>query len=294
MAVNSPAVNLMLEEASWILNMSHPIKPREMRRHFGATPYVMGIIWKALVRLRLLHDHHRPKHLVWTLYSVKEYPTTSHLERDLGVNRKTIAKYVYPLRRAFLKLIPVFVCWKNRLQDGRALRRICNVTVDGVDMRIEEPPKKDFSTDLPYDKKWYSHKFHGPGLRYELAVAIQTGDIVHINGPFPCGKYPDINIFRMGLKQKLEKAGEKAVADRGYQGEFRCRTPDDWVTLSNKNAMKTARARHEAINKWIKNFRAMSQVFRHDYKIHKEFFAVAVVVTQVEIAIHGPPWNVSF
>ena len=68
------------------------------------------------------------------------------------------------------------------------------------------------------DKLFYSHKFKGPGLRYEVALSIQTGDIVWINGPFPAGAWPDINIFRHGLKWMLKEAGERCEADKGYRG----------------------------------------------------------------------------
>ena len=39
-----------------------------------------------------------------------------------------------------------------------------------------------------------------------------------INGPFPCGQYPDIKIFRQDLKFELED-GEMVEADLGYRGE---------------------------------------------------------------------------
>ena len=65
------------------------------------------------------------------------------------------------------------------------------MTVDGADFPIWEP--------RPYCKVgnaiWYSPKFKGAGLRYELGVCIQTGDIVWINGPFCPGNWNDVEIF---------------------------------------------------------------------------------------------------
>lgn len=66
----------------------------------------------------------------------------------------------------------------------------CLVSVDGTDFQICEPSK--------FDEKWFSHNFNGPSVRYEIAVCIQTGWIVWINGPFPCGT-PDLCIARSGL-----------------------------------------------------------------------------------------------
>lgn len=62
------------------------------------------------------------------------------------------------------------------------------ITVDGTDFWIQK--------QAPFDKKWHSHKFKGPGLRYVLGVNIQLGHIVWTNGPFPCGHWSDIKIAR--------------------------------------------------------------------------------------------------
>jgi hypothetical protein len=83
------------------------------------------------------------------------------------------------------------------------------MTVDGVDFPIEEP--------FPFDSGWCSHKFKAAGLRYEMAVCIQTGDIVWVNGPFKCGKWSDIKIFKTFLMQRLAD-GELVEADKGYRG----------------------------------------------------------------------------
>ena len=83
------------------------------------------------------------------------------------------------------------------------------MSVDGTDFRLQQQPTKDY----------YSHKYKASGYRYEVALCIWTGWIIWINGPFPCGTYPDIVIFRQQLKQKLQQAGEKAQADLGYCGE---------------------------------------------------------------------------
>jgi len=44
--------------------------------------------------------------------------------------------------------------------------------------------------------KWYSHKFHGPGVRYELAFCIRTGDIVWAYGGVLCGEWADLRLVR--------------------------------------------------------------------------------------------------
>ena len=74
---------------------------------------------------------------------------------------------------------------------------------------------------------WYSHKFNGPALRYEVAVCIQTGWIVWTGGPFPAGDFPDLEIYRLDLKERLCEH-ERVEADEGYAGDLSVRTPSDY------------------------------------------------------------------
>jgi hypothetical protein len=170
--------------------------------------------------------------------------------------------------------------------------RTCLASVDGIDCGIEEPPKTDDSK-LPFDKKWYSHKLNGAGVRYEVAVCIKTGDIVWINGPYACGTYPDILIFQDRLVNMLDK-NEKVEADRGYVGDSKIRTPDDWVNKSERRAKAVALARHETVNGRLKNFAVLKQVFRHELKEHKYFFALAATVTQLMFEYHGNTFDVRY
>lgn len=127
------------------------------------------------------------------------------------------------------------------------------MTVDGTDYQIYEP--------TPFDPKWYSHKFKGPGLRYELTVSIHTGYIVSYHDPFPCGTYNDITIFCVGIKRKLVP-GEKVIEDRGYKGDIKVVTPYDTTKDGTcHKAMSVARARHETINGNLKDGRYCKMYF---------------------------------
>ena len=121
------------------------------------------------------------------------------------------------------------------------------VTIDGTDFEIFEPgnPEGRFWVDskgnhVTCNPKWYSHKFKGPGLRYEVAVCIQTGDIVWTAGPFPCGRRPDKKIFKHRLRHMLDQH-EMVECDRGYVGlPFECHTPDDFLNEADKQAKAIA------------------------------------------------------
>ena len=164
-------------------------------------------------------------------------------------------------------------------------------TVDGTDFQIMEPS--------PFSPQWYSHKFKGPGVRYEVALSINGGDIVHINGPFACGSNPDITIFRKRLINKLDH-GEKVEADRGYRGEpdF-IRVPADYQSTRHKEQKCRARARQETVNRRFKQFGALKQVFRHhvsfeDMSLHKTVFEAVVVLTQIDIDCGNKLFAVEF
>ena len=58
-------------------------------------------------------------------------------------------------------------------------------------------------------KKWCSFKFHGPALRYEIALETEIGHIVWAYGGFLPGEYPDLNIVRKKLLKCFIRASEQ-------------------------------------------------------------------------------------
>ena len=84
----------------------------------------------------------------------------------------------------------------------------CLVTVDGTDFRIPE-----------YGPTFFSHKFKSSGLQYEVGVSILNGKVVRTNGPYECGKWNDVTIFRNAMLSMLGP-NEQAEADDGYVGEL--------------------------------------------------------------------------
>jgi hypothetical protein len=176
------------------------------------------------------------------------------------------------------------VRWENRFRRDRG--KTCKVTVDGTDFQIQEP--------TPFSREWWSRKFNGPGLRYEVAICIQTGDIVWINGPFKPGPWTDLLIFRRNLKQRLAP-GEMVEADNGYRGEpNHARTADGFVSQADDRAKWTARNRHETVNRRLKQWGCLKQVWRHNRRLHKTVFAAVVVITQLAFENGEPPFQVRY
>ncbi len=141
--------------------------------------------------------------------------------------------------------------------------------MDATDCRIQEPS--------PFSKSWYSHKFHGPGLRYEIALSIHSGNIVWVHGGVPCGQCNDLGLARQDFVHNLD-LNETVIADLGYHDNNHFQTPLTSPTAS-LSIQSRIRARHETINSRLKNFNVLSHEFRHSLPFHVEcFHAVANIV----------------
>jgi DDE superfamily endonuclease len=164
--------------------------------------------------------------------------------------------------------------WENRFQ-GAATGQTCFTSLDGVDFKILEPQ--------PFNPKFYSHKFKGPGLRYEIGLNIRTGHIVWKHGGYPCGQYSDLTIAREAYLLSINHA-EKTIADKGYR--------DNRYFLLKNNLNKKIHgkimARHETVNKRMKQFQILKQPFKNN--IHKHPIVFHAVANLIELMIeNGEP-----
>ena len=173
----------------------------------------------------------------------------------------------------------------NRFKGDRG--NDCLLSLDCVDHEIQEP----YPYEREWSKRWYSHKFKGPGLRYEVALNIITGDIFWINGPFPSGAINDWMIFKSkGLLDNLLKY-ERVEADNGYttgDPEF-CKTPAGIHHPQERRAYRNrVMGRQEMVNKRNKQWRILDKVFRHPIEKHQIVFHAVNVITQIAIE-NGEP-----
>ena len=86
------------------------------------------------------------------------------LDRITSVGEPETSTFYFLLHpyRVILTLSLEKVHWNRRLL-GRA-HRFFKASVDGTDFRIQDP--------VPFSEKWYSYKFKGPGLRYEVGLSV--------------------------------------------------------------------------------------------------------------------------
>eukprot|EP00804_Cyclotella_cryptica_P021378 CCRYP_016786-RA/>CCRYP_016786-RA protein AED:0.16 eAED:0.16 QI:0/-1/0/1/-1/0/1/0/117 len=104
-----------------------------------------------------------------------------------------------------------------------------------------------------FDRKFCSHKFKSNGLKYEVGVCIQLGNIVCVNGPFRGGE-SDITIARQAVIGALDEDG-MVEADGGYSGEdFYIKIPKDATTDEQRRIKTITRSCHETANNRLKIF----------------------------------------
>jgi hypothetical protein len=247
---------------------------------FGTSPKVCALLWQK-IDLSLMPNGAKPCHLLWALMFLKLYcaePVLATLAG--GVHEQTLRKWVWLFVDAISDLQYEVIQWENRHKQD--IGNICLVSIDGTDFEIYQ--WGDFWTG------WFSHKFKGPGLRYEVGLCIRTGHIVWIHGPFPCGKWPDLKIFRYALKQKLAN-GEKVLADAGFRGE-----PEHVVTPTGVRGDlgQQVRGRHETVNRRFKQFGVLHRVFRHELIKHQSAFTAVAVITELALENGEPLFGVEY
>jgi hypothetical protein len=123
-------------------------------------------------------------------------------------------------------------------------------------------------------------------VRYEIGICIQTGWIVWVNGPFPCGEWSDIKIAMEDVVYMFEEGtDERAVADRGYAGHP-LYFDQPWKYLDNEHQKARkglARARHECINGAFKNWHILKDTYSHPLNKHGIVFHAVANIVQFSI-----------
>ena len=184
-------------------------------------------------------------------------------------------------------LLPSTIKWMDRWDDPDDPNcEIFIIGVDGTDCKTWEPKHPTF----PVDPKSMSHKFKHGGLKHEIAVAIYEDRIVWVNGPFPAGRH-DMTIFREdGLKKRMPE-DKMAVLDRGCRTSrkdeaHRLATPMIGDDAELHIFMSRVRCRTETVMGRLKEFKCLSETFRHGVEKHEWCFKAVAVIVQYQMD-HG-------
>lgn len=183
---------------------SATILDRRFRSWFGTSSIICAWGWHEL-ESRGLPEGVEKKHYLWALTLMKTYETEANLSSKVGaVDETTFRKWAWLVVDLIswleLDLVSLFVIqqsaaislsnkllpfsqivWDNRHQGD--VGNDCLVSVDGVDCQIPQVLKWDpIKEKMVLNKQLYSHKFKGPGLRFEVGICLLTSDIVWLHG----------------------------------------------------------------------------------------------------------------
>ena len=117
---------------------------------------------------------------------------------------------------------------------------------------------------------------------------MYSSNIVWASGPHLPGQKNDIVIYRESLKNVLIANREMAYADKGYRGEEQTIQEKGRGSKEEREVATRARARHETINRRLKEWKSLSTQFRHnkgtDITNHRLVFDAVLVLTQLSVA----------
>jgi hypothetical protein len=205
---------------------------------------------------------------------------------------KTVRKWGWFYSKKIQALKEQKIVWPESWNDGHSLLHdddtpIFLITVDGVHCSTCEPTHPTLSKN----PKYYSHKFKQAALTYELGISVYENKLVWIKGPKPASKH-DITVFRSELKNKIP-SGKRAIGDNGYRGEPNVvSTPSSRDPRELRRFKSRARARHESFNGRIKNFKCLSERFRHGVHKHQICFEAVCVIVQYQLENGSPLFDV--
>ena len=116
-----------------------------------------------------------------------------------------------------------------------------------------------------------------------MGVCIQTGWIVHVNGPYACGEWHDLTVAHDSLCYKLassEFADEMALGDGGYADGYEFFETPTGHNNPDQRMKARARARHETVNRRFRMWSILGQRFRGHPKNHEMYFMAVANLTQ--------------
>jgi hypothetical protein len=261
-------------------------KDERFRALFGAPCIVIAEIWHRLIPM--VEEKTDRKHLLWGLLFLKVYSTEEvHCAIVGHPTKKEFRQKSWHIVEMIAGLKESVIILDNRFINSPTLRgrlKASLLTLDCTDCMINEP--------YPFLPMWVSQKFKGPGVKYEVAIAIYSNNICWCNGPFPASTN-ESRIFQERLGNEL-LVDEPIEVDSGPGGDERLMKPDAGSGFKQRKAKSVYRGRQETIFSRLKQFKVLDSHFRHTdsdkevmlYK-HQSCFDAVAVVTQMKLMFGG-------
>lgn len=249
---------------------------RRFLSYYGTQPRAVAFCWEKLRTTNIEAARRKPgddiKDLFVALFFFKNYPKEAVLMGTFGfADEKTARRKALLYRQRLSALKPEMIVLPPVDPESP---EIIWLIIDCTDCPIEEPQ--------PWTSKWYSHKFEGPAIKYEIATSF-AGDVAWGSEPYRGGK-GDREIFQDRL-QGLTPENCVNLVDLGYVKDGLAKVthirPTD--SAADRKLKKRLLARQETLNGRLKNYAVLSHRYRHNVKDHSMDFNCCLVLCQMEI-----------
>lgn len=107
------------------------------------------------------------------------------------------------------------------------------------------------------------------------------------NGGYPCGEFPDLKLAREAYVLLVDE-GELTMADKGYNDPKYFLLPSQENGVEHKHIM----SRHETVNKRLRQFKILKEIFRHSLEKHPKVFNAVVNLTEMMLENGEPLFSV--
>jgi len=278
---------------------SEAINISRFKHNYGVLPALCCTIYEDLqksaavdngstppISMRLIGSHKNYKWYLRALYYLRKYPLEADFAKELKVSSEHYARdriWEMITRIQYLKFVKI--TWPDDLGG----EDIWVITVDGTHVWLKEPTHAEYSQDSQY----WSHKFNRAGFNYELGIAIASGRLVWMNGPFKAGRSDKQIFVENGLKQKLLLLGKKCIGDSAYNGHLDVASyPNHHDSYGVKKFKSRALKRHEGFNGMTKTFKILDDRFRNSTDKFGPAFEAVCVICQYKIETDEPLFDV--
>jgi hypothetical protein len=203
---------------------------RKFKAWTGVCPQVAEVLFQKYYDPKGLPDRTR---LLIVLHFMKVMPSIDEGASTFKIaSRTTYSKYLWDTVE-YLDDNMTEIDISNRFFPYRPNEGIfenVSLIIDGTDCPIDRPT--ELEDRLKYSSGRPKENTHGRyNFKYTLACQIVSGKICALLDPEP-GKVADIQGLRNGEKVLIVFAEEIFLADKGYQGHWKCLSPFKGTSIS--------------------------------------------------------------
>lgn len=207
----------------------------------------------------------KEKELMWCLAFLKSYNTIDVLHTIFNVTWEHMNTAIWAVIKALNARLPDFSFdWSDApYYTFSSNQRVVGI-VDATECFIYRPSQNQEAVYSGYKK---AHT-----LKYNVVISVDGKTILRIDGPYG-GPSHDVTMLHLSGLLRTLRPGQLLMGDKKYIGDTRLLS-EYLVAFQDLHRFKKIRVRVEHVIGWMKRFKALSGVWRHNFEQHE-------LVTQV-------------